>query len=188
MGEELDSAGVHDFLDPYLTYLSLGGAQRSFYHVNASFPQFFHGCLSNFTINREIQPFDGSGSVFSEIVQKGNVVAGCNGALGNETRLICLSFTLHKLGFSGAGNAAIQDPLSIGITLVIVFFVVLLVAILVSFVVFRLRKQYKEKTGSPNGSNNIHSKQNGGHSLGTVGKFDSFFIKIWHNVDMENSV
>lgn len=68
------------------------------------------------------------------------------------------------------GSAAIQDPLSIGITLVIVFFVVLLVAILVSFVVFRLRKQYKEKSGSPNGPNGIHSKQNGGPNMGAVGK------------------
>lgn len=28
VGEELDSAGVHDFLDPYLTDLSLGGVRR----------------------------------------------------------------------------------------------------------------------------------------------------------------
>lgn len=28
VGEELDSAGVHDFLDPYLSDLFLGGARR----------------------------------------------------------------------------------------------------------------------------------------------------------------
>ena len=27
VGDELDSAGVHDFLDPYLTILRLGGSQ-----------------------------------------------------------------------------------------------------------------------------------------------------------------
>ncbi|XP_060531934.1 cadherin-related tumor suppressor [Cylas formicarius] len=142
LGEELEAAGVHDFLDPYLTYLSIGGAARSAYHANTSFPDYFEGCLANFTVNGEIQPFNGTGSIFSETVAHGKISQECNGAVG-------------------VGNAAIQDPLSIGITLVIVFFIVLLVAILVSFVVFRLRKQYKEKGGGPSGATAIQSKQNG---------------------------
>lgn len=28
IGEELDAVGVHDFLDPYLTHLAVGGAKR----------------------------------------------------------------------------------------------------------------------------------------------------------------
>lgn len=32
VGDELDAAGVHDFLDPYLTLLSLGGARRDALH------------------------------------------------------------------------------------------------------------------------------------------------------------
>lgn len=143
LGEELDSAGVHDFLDPYLTFLSLGGAKRNvFYGSNL---QFFEGCFTNFSINNEIQPFNGSGSVFNEVILHGKVAKDCQGPIG-------------------VGAAAVPDPLSIGITLVIVFFVVLLVAILVSFVVFRLRKQKKEKNGSP-GNSNIHTKQNGGSTL-----------------------
>lgn len=146
IGDELDSAGVHDFLDPYLTHLSIGGTIRSLYYAHDSLPEPFEGCFANFTINNEIQPFNGSGTVFHEVLLKGKVSKDCNGPVG-------------------VGTAATPDPLSIGITLVIVFFVVLLVAILVSFVVFRLRKQYKEKGGAPNSSSGIHSKQNGGGTM-----------------------
>lgn len=140
LGEELDSAGVHDYLDPYLTAMTLGGVKRT-----SIFP-YFEGCLANFTINDEIQPFNGSGSVFDAVTLHGKVGRGCRGPIG-------------------VGAAAVPDPLSIGITLVIVFFVVLLVAILVSFVVFRLRKQKKEKNGSPGGGG-VHTKQqNGGTTL-----------------------
>jgi len=31
VGEELDSASVHDFLDPYLTKLYLGGVDRDYF-------------------------------------------------------------------------------------------------------------------------------------------------------------
>ncbi|KAK4886263.1 hypothetical protein RN001_002534 [Aquatica leii] len=142
-GDELDSAGVHDFLDPYLSYMSIGGASRSVYYVTNSPPEEFEGCIANFSINNEVQPFNGSGSIFSEIILRGKVTKDCNGPIG-------------------VGTAAAPDPLSIGITLVIVFFVVLLVAILVSFVVFRLRKQNKEKGGSPGSPSGVHNKQNGG--------------------------
>lgn len=67
----------------------------------------------------------------------------------------------YLLGPIGVGTAVTTDPLSIGISLVLVFFVILLVAILVSFVVFRLRRQKKEKSGSGGG----HPKQNGGATL-----------------------
>lgn len=146
LGDELDSAGVHDFLDPYLNYLSLGGAIRNLYYVQDTLPEPFEGCFGNFSINNEIQPFNGSGSVFHEVISRGKVMKDCNGPIG-------------------VGTATVPDPLSIGITLVIVFFVVLLVAILVSFVVFRLRKQYKEKGGVSNSPSGIHSKQNGGSAI-----------------------
>lgn len=146
VGDELDSNSVHDFLDPYLTYMSIGGAQSHMYYAHVNYPETFEGCFANFTINNEIQPFNGSGSIFSEVVLKGKVTKDCNGPIG-------------------VGTAATPDPLSIGITLVIVFFVVLLVAILVSFVVFRLRKQNKEKGGAPGSPGGMHSKQNGGGAV-----------------------
>ncbi|CAH1174192.1 unnamed protein product [Phaedon cochleariae] len=145
-GDELDSASVHDFLDPYLTYLSIGGAAANLYYAHDSSPQSFEGCFSNFTINNEIQPFNGSGSIFHQVTFKGRVARDCIGPIG-------------------VGTAAAPDPLSIGITLVIVFFVVLLVAILVSFVAFRLRKQYKEKGSASNSTSAIHTKQNGGGGM-----------------------
>jgi protocadherin Fat 4 len=168
LGDELDSAGVHDFLDPYLTYLSVGGAQRTFYYARDSTPQPFEGCISNFTVNNEIQPFNGTGSIFHEVIFKGRVIKDCIGPVG-------------------VGTAATPDPLSIGITLVIVFFVVLLVAILVSFVVFRLRKQHKEKGGAPGSPSGLHTKQNGStammstNGLNTVN--DNVLVRGLHSGD-----
>ncbi|XP_015586375.2 cadherin-related tumor suppressor [Cephus cinctus] len=144
-GDELDSAGVHDFLDPYLSVLSIGGVMQEFYYAHDSIPKNFEGCLSNFTINNEIQPFNGSGSVFKDVVYHGKVNIGCRGPIGISA-------------------AAAPDPLSIGITLVIVFFVTLLVAILVSFVVFRLRRQNKEKS-APSGVNKGNNTIMAGNAL-----------------------
>ncbi|CAH0559968.1 unnamed protein product [Brassicogethes aeneus] len=167
IGEELDSAGVHDFLDPYLTYLSIGGVARNVYFARDNFPDNFEGCFANFSINNEIQPFNGSGSIFYEVITKGKVSRECNGPVG-------------------VGTATTPDPLSIGITLVIVFFVVLLVAILVSFVVFRLRKQYKEKAGAPGSPSGIHSKQNGGATIMTTNALnvgDNVLGRALHSAD-----
>ncbi|XP_068085239.1 cadherin-related tumor suppressor [Anabrus simplex] len=150
VGDELDLAGVHDFLDADLTLLALGGIRRDIFpNING-----FEGCLANFSINNEVQPFNGSGSILSEVLQYGKVMQGCTGPVG-------------------VGTAAAPDPLSIGITLVIVFFVILFVAMLVSFVVFRLRRQKKEKGGGPGGSPGAggggsgggHGKQNGGATM-----------------------
>lgn len=71
---------------------------------------------------------NGSGGVFDYIVTHGKLTRGCNSAI--------------------AGAATAPDPLSIGVTLVIVFFVFLLVGILGSVVVFRMRK--REKNPLPN--------------------------------------
>ncbi|XP_046590882.1 cadherin-related tumor suppressor [Neodiprion lecontei] len=144
-GDELDSAGVHDFLDPYLSVLSIGGVQRQLYFAHESVPKSFEGCLANFTVNNEIQPFNGSGSVFKEVMYHGKVGLNCRGPIG-------ISATVAP------------DPLSIGITLVIVFFVILLVAILVSFVVFRLRRQSKEKS-APSGGNKSNNTIMAGNAL-----------------------
>ncbi|XP_014481173.1 PREDICTED: cadherin-related tumor suppressor [Dinoponera quadriceps] len=126
-GDELDLTSIHDFLDPYLSVLSIGGASQDFYYVHGAGARSFEGCLANFTINNEVQPFNGSGTIFKDVTYRGKVSTGCRG----------------PIGISAAADA---DPLSIGITLVIVFFVILLIAILVSFIVFRLRRQNKEKS------------------------------------------
>ncbi|XP_034242049.1 cadherin-related tumor suppressor [Thrips palmi] len=147
-GDELDPNGVHDFLDPYLTALSVGGAVRDTFHT-ADVPQGFEGCVANLTVNAEVQPLNGSGSIL-EALAHGKVWQGCAGPVG-------------------VGAAAAPDPLSIGITLVIVFFVILLVVILVSFVVFRLRRHGKEKGAGPGGSPGTTLVTSGGLLPGGVG-------------------
>lgn len=140
-GDELDASNVHDFLDPYLTIFSIGGARKELFIENYV-PNGFEGCFANFTINDEIQPFNGSGTIFKEILSHGRVYQHCH--------------------ITGIGSAQATDPLSIGISLVVVFFVILLIAITASFIIFRLRKQYKEKMDGPNILQNKHS---GGSTL-----------------------
>ena len=128
-GDELDSAGVHDFLDPYMTLLTVGGVRRDQYLAYDGVPKYFEGCIANFTVNGEAQPFNGSGSIFKDVVFHGKVHIGCHGSIGIT-----------------AATAA--DPMNIGIILVIFFFIALLVGIIVSFIYFRLRRQNKEKSAT----------------------------------------
>nr|CAG4643690.1 EOG090X0007 [Lepidurus arcticus] len=135
VGEELESGSVHDPLDPYLTALYLGGKEASSTPL-LPYTSTFEGCLGNLTINGEVQPLNGSSysitstsvewewSLVETVTNHGKVLPGCNNQI--------------------AGAATAPDPLRIGITLVIVFFVILLVAILVSFVVVRLRRQRRD--------------------------------------------
>lgn len=147
-GEELDPAGVHDFLDPYLSVLTIGGVSQDLYYAHSAGARSFEGCLANFTINNEIQPFNGSGSIFKEVLYHSKVSTGCRGPIGISA-------------------AATADPLSIGITLVIVFFVILLIAILVSFIVFRLRRQNKEKSAPSVVNKNTNAIMTGNPLVGT---------------------
>ncbi|XP_023246890.1 cadherin-related tumor suppressor [Copidosoma floridanum] len=146
-GEELDSAGVHDFLDPYLTLLTVGGVRPDQYMAYDGPPKPFEGCLANFTINREVQPFNGSGSIMKDTIYHGKVNHGCRGPIG-----------------IAAATAA--DPLSVGVTLVVIFFVILLVAILASFIIFRLRRQSKEKSATTVVNKNTNAIMTGNTLVG----------------------
>lgn len=99
----------------------------------------FSGCLANLTINNELQPFNGTGSIFPEVFHTGQ-----------------LSFDCDLSGLAAIGVAA-TDPLSLGITLVIVFFVILLMAITVSFAVFKIRRQTKGDKDSDSGKDHFQS-------------------------------
>ena len=96
----------------------------------------FSGCIGNFSVNGEVQPFSGGGSVFSEVLLQGKVSMGCTGPI-----------------ISGAVSN--PDPLHIGVSLVVVFFMILLIGIVASFMLFRLRRHKKEKPPVS------HLKQNG---------------------------
>ncbi|KAG6455040.1 hypothetical protein O3G_MSEX009016 [Manduca sexta] len=167
VGEELDAVGVHDFLDPYLTLLSLGGVKTEW--LTVSHQNKFEGCLANLTINNEIQPFAGNGSIFKNTVRRGKILNGCHSAFA-------------------VGSTQNPDPLRTGIIIVIVFFGILIVTILVVAIFYRLRKQKKEKAGTGNKSNGAHSKQNGGPALLNApnliaGTNDSIMNRNLHNND-----
>ena len=98
--------------------------------------------MANFTVNGEVQPLNGSGGIFDRVVHHGRILSGCSNSI--------------------AGASTAPDPLSIGITLVIVFFVILLVAILISFVVVRVRRQQRDKKA---GSLQINKHSNGGAGM-----------------------
>ncbi|XP_030380643.1 cadherin-related tumor suppressor [Scaptodrosophila lebanonensis] len=123
VGDDLDFSGVHDFFDPYLTMLTIGGVPKDILQVDT-----FVGCIANFSINSDVQPLNGFGNIFPEITHHGNVETGCRSDVGIDA-------------------AQIADPLSIGITLVIVFFVILVVAIFGSYIIYRFRGK-QEKIGS----------------------------------------
>ncbi|XP_063865139.1 LOW QUALITY PROTEIN: cadherin-related tumor suppressor-like [Scylla paramamosain] len=133
VGDELDLPYIHDFLDAYLTSLTLGAAPRFSGQLPYT-PVGFVGCMSTFSVDGEVQPLNSTGSLLEAVARGVSLVTDCTAA--------------------DLGPAASTDPLSIGITLVIVFFVLLLVAILVSFIVYRVRRQRREKSG-------VHVKQNG---------------------------
>ena len=79
----------------------------------------FQGCLVNFTIDNEIQSFYGSSSLLPDVVFRGQVLEECPPNL--------------------------TDPVNVGIVIVIIFFVILICAILGSFFVFRWKKlRYKK--------------------------------------------
>lgn len=117
----------------------------------------YDGCFANFTVNGEIQTLNGSGSLFDSTVHYGKIGLGCSNAI--------------------AGTMTAPDPLSIGVTLVIVFFVILLVAILVSFVVFHLRK--REKSPLPSISSG------GGIKANSTGALPTDVVRNHHVIDNE---
>ncbi len=98
----------------------------------------FEGCFANFSINGHLQPLNGSGTLLDASFEPGSVLQGCSSAL--------------------AASSA-PDPLSIGVTLVIVFFTILLVAILVSFVIFRFRRAEKSPLPSPSSGGTMKLRQ-----------------------------
>ena len=94
-----------------------------------------------FEVDSEIQPMNSTGTLLEGVSRGVELVETCSSGV--------------------LGAPSVTDPLSIGITLVIVFFVLLLVAILVSFIVYRVRKKQRERSGG-------HLKQNGSALLGNT--------------------
>uniref|UniRef100_T1JHZ3 Uncharacterized protein n=1 Tax=Strigamia maritima TaxID=126957 RepID=T1JHZ3_STRMM len=147
----VNASRSHNFLDPYLTKLYIGGTSDSFIGRNDAVSA-FDGCISTFVVNGLVQVIDKSGGLFRPMIH-GKLLRGCMGAIQSQ-------------------GAASTDPLSIGVTLVIIFFVILMVAILVSFIVYRRRKLNRDKMGGGGPSAHHHIKPNG-TTLLTTGMGDT---------------
>ncbi|XP_059080013.1 cadherin-related tumor suppressor-like [Tigriopus californicus] len=116
VGYEIDASAVHDFLGPGLERFVLGNAAEST-------SKGFRGCFSNFTLNDELQSLTGDSQLEAD-VPNGIVTTGC------DIQIL--------------QSAQPQNAVDVGVTIVIVFFVILICTILISFTVFRLRKKWKE--------------------------------------------
>ena len=85
----------------------------------------FHGCLVNFTINNEVQSFQGGSRLLHNVSFTGEVLYQC-----------LPSFLSSSVG---------SDPVNVGVIIVLVFFIILIFAILGSFLLFRMKKKKYEK-------------------------------------------
>ncbi|KAH7968787.1 hypothetical protein HPB52_011289 [Rhipicephalus sanguineus] len=128
--------GLHDFLDPFLSSFTIGGHWdlNSVTHENP--PGSFQGCIQQIAVNGELQSLNASHNYF-QLVVRGTVGRSCN---------------QEALGLDVAA-----DPLGVGIILVIAFFVVLILVILVSLLVFRRCKLKRPKAAT----SSTQAKSNG---------------------------
>ena len=101
----------------------------------------FRGCLVNFTINHEVQSFQGGSWLLPNLTTTGTVLPDCPPAF---------------LSVTAAGGS---NPLNVGIIIVIVFFIVLIFAILGSFFAFKMKKRenYKKMQQNNRSLNNDSS-------------------------------
>ncbi|XP_022249667.1 cadherin-related tumor suppressor-like [Limulus polyphemus] len=126
---------IHDFLDPFLTTMTIGGHWNQVIDQRDNSIPGFQGCIHSLTVDEKVQGFNLSGGFF-KMMPHGNVHTGCSEEV---------------LGL----DVAPTDPLSIGVILVIVFFIILILVIMISFLVFRRRKLRRGKTHNhikPNGN------------------------------------
>ena len=130
------------------------------FNAQLSFPPAgFHGCLVNFTINNEVQSFQGGSRLLQNVSWAGEVLAQCPP-----------SFLSSSVG---------SNPVNVGVIIVLVFFVVLIIAILGSFFLFRLKKKKYEKM--QNRSAHTDSSALQGPGLGLQGRQVSRHKKQLHS-------
>jgi len=123
VGYELELSAAHNFLDSDLSNVIVGKSHED--------GQGFRGCLSNFSVFGELQTFSGrdrQALMLAERLDPAVAVGGCD---------------IHILQSSQPRNAV-----DVGVTVVIIFFVLLILAICVSFVLFKLRKREAKKAAA----------------------------------------
>ncbi|KAK8767142.1 hypothetical protein V5799_006076 [Amblyomma americanum] len=127
---------LHDFLDPFLSSFTIGGHWDLNSVAQENSAGSFQGCIQQIAVNGELQSLNASHNYF-HLVVRGTVGRSCN---------------QEALGLDVAA-----DPLGVGIILVIAFFVVLILVILVSLLVFRRCKLKRPKAAT----SSTQAKSNG---------------------------
>ncbi|CAN8006312.1 unnamed protein product [Ixodes hexagonus] len=121
-------AALHDFLDPFLTSFTVGGRWEQNAVSAENLPGSLQGCVQQIAVNGELQSLNASRGYF-RLVARGTVGRSCS----QEALRLDVA----------------ADPLGVGIILVIAFFVVLILVILVSLLVFRRCKLKRHKAPTP---------------------------------------
>ncbi|KAM7290981.1 cadherin-related tumor suppressor [Ixodes scapularis] len=121
-------ASLHDFLDPFLTSFTIGGRWEQNAVSAESLPGSLQGCVQQIAVNGELQSVNASQGYFRLVAR---------GAVGRSCSQEALRLDVAA------------DPLGVGIILVIAFFVVLILVILVSLLVFRRCKLKRHKAPTP---------------------------------------
>ena len=145
VGFEVEFSAAHNFLGPKVQKFVFGDASERgilnwMFNVffSLTFRPFagFRGCLGNFTINNELQSLSGDRQLL-----KADAPAGLNS---------------HGCDVEVLSVAEPRNSVDIGVTVVVIFFVLLLCALAGSFTYYKLRRKFKqEKTNSgPKAQNN----------------------------------
>lgn len=124
---------IHDFIDPFLTKMWLGGYASGVYNAIVGSTPTFIGCIQGISVNREVQSMNSTRPTYFEVTARGEIMNGCS-----ENTM-------------GAAFGA-RYPLNIGIVVVIVFFATLICGLFASYTFF---KQCKSVEGSQKSEHKI---------------------------------
>ena len=129
VGFEVEFSAVHNFMDPGLKQVTVGGPG-------------FRGCITNFTLNNELQSLHGG----KKQLLDASVPIGVH-ANGCDVDILRVAQPQTDLGFA--------------LTVVAVFFVTIFLLILAAFAYFKIYKNRKNDHTKPV-SNNHHAERGGG--------------------------
>ncbi len=124
VGYEIEYSAAHDFLEAGIDRFVIGMAGGE--------KKGFRGCVANFTINDELQTIGDSNGGQTPLL-RADVPAGVH-VDGCDLQIL--------------QSVASKDAVDVGITVIIVFFVLLICAIALSFTYFKLKKRYRKQKES----------------------------------------
>lgn len=144
VGYEIELSAAHDFLGSGVDKFVVGSALGE--------DRGFRGCVANFTLNEELQTLEEGYSSSGLPLLRADIPAGVH-VDGCDLQIL--------------QSVAPKDAVDIGVTVIIVFFVLLICLIALSFTFFKLRKRYQKKKESEASEANSTTKggvYDGGYS------------------------